>query len=152
MRYLFKIGISSLLFIGAWGAGHSAGMLAKSYGVGESALWVVSIILSISILAFNVYWYVKKAGTERKVLRSQGTLFTTMTGISVVLFVLLQGIRRFSFMFAGWEVRLKMKDPTEFIVFFTAFILVAAILSIMAWVKYRTASVPAPSPAAGATP
>ncbi len=149
MRYLFKVSIVSLLFVGAWGAGYSAGKLVDSYGFGEHFVY---LLLAIAVLASCVYWYLKKSGTERKVLRSQGTLFTTMTGISVVLFVLLQGIRRFSFMFAGWEVRLKMKDPTEFIVFFAAFILVAAILSIMAWVKYRTAPAPAPAPAAGATP
>lgn len=148
MRYLFKVSIVSLLFVGAWGAGYSAGKLVDSYGFGEHFVYVLALLLAIAVLASCVYWYLKKSGTERKVLRSQGTLFTTMTGISVVLFVLLQGIRRFSVGFAGWEVRLKMKDPTEFIVFFAAFILVAAILSIMAWVKYTTA----PAPAAGATP
>lgn len=141
---LFKIGISSLLFIGAWGAGHSAGMLVKSYGVGESALWVVSIILSISILAFNVYWYVKKAGTVKTELRGQGILFSTMTGISVLLFLILNGSKSFNFLIAGWEIRFRLRNLTDFMVFFVAFTLVSLILSIIAWVKYNKTSATPP--------
>ncbi len=147
---LFKIGISSLLFIGAWGAGHSAGMLAKSYGFGENALWIVALILSVLVLSFDVYWFIKKSGTDRSDLKNQGVLFTTTTGISVLLFLVLNGSKSFSIMFAGWEMRLRLRNLTDFMVFFVAFTLVSLILSIIAWVKYNKTS--ATPPRTGTTP
>jgi hypothetical protein len=147
---LFKIGISSLLFIGAWGAGHSAGMLAKSYGFGENALWIVVLILSVLVLSFDVYWFIKKSGTDRSDLKNQGVLFTTTTGISVLLFLVLNGSKSFSIMFAGWKVHLRLRNVTDFMVFFATFMLASAILAIIAWVKYN--KTPATPPRTGTTP
>jgi hypothetical protein len=151
MKYLFKIGISSLLFIGAWGAGHSAGMLAKSYGFGENALWIIALILSVLVLSLDVFWYIKKSGTDKSDLKNQGVLFTTTTGISVLLFVILNGSKSISFLFAGWDIHLRLRNATDFMVFFVAFMLVSAILTIIAWIKYK--KIPATPPRTGtATP
>lgn len=151
MKYLFKIGISSLLFIGAWGAGHSAGMLAKSYGFGENALWIIALILSVLVLSLDVYWYIKKSSTDKSDLRNQGVFFAATTGISVLLFLVLNGSKSFNIMFAGWEAHLRLRNVTDFMVFFATFMLVSAILAIIAWVKYNKA--PATPPRTGtATP
>lgn len=147
MKYLFKIGISSLLFIGAWGAGHSAGMLAKSYGFGENALWIIALILSVLVLSLDVFWYIKKSGTDKSDLKNQGVLFTTTTGISVLLFVILNGSKSISFLFAGWDIHLRLRNATDFMVFFVAFMLVSAILTIIAWIKYK--KIPATPPRTG---
>ena len=151
MRYLFKIGISSLLLIGAWGAGHCAGMLAKSYGFGENALWIIALILSVLVLSLDVFWYIKKSGTDKSDLKNQGVLFTTTTGISVLLFVILNCSKSISFLFAGWDIHLRLRNATDFMVFFVAFMLVSAILTIIAWIKYK--KIPATPPRTGtATP
>ena len=147
MRYLFKIGISSLLLIGAGGAGHCAGMLTKSYGFGENALWIIALILSVLVLSLDVFWYIKKSGTDKSDLKNQGVLFTTTTGISVLLFVILNGSKSISFLFAGWDIHLRLKNATDFMVFFVAFMLVSAILTIIAWIKYK--KIPATPPRTG---
>jgi len=144
MRYLFKIGISSLLLIGAWGAGHCAGMLTKSYGFGENALWIIALILSVLVLSLDVFWYIKKSGTDKSDLKNQGVLFTTTTGISVLLFVILNGSKSISFLFAGWDIHLRLRNATDFMVFFVAFMLVSAILTIIAWIKYKKISATPP--------
>lgn len=145
MKYLFRIGISSLIFVGAWGAGHSAGMLAtKSYGFGENAFWVIYLILSVLVLSLDVYWFIKKSGTDKGDMRNHGLLFSTMTGISILLFLVLNGFKSFSIMFAGWEVRFRLRNVTDFVVFFAMFVLVSAILAIIAWVKYNKTPVTLP--------
>jgi hypothetical protein len=151
MRYLFKIGISSLLLVGAWGAGHCAGMLTKSYGFGENALWIIALLLSVLVLSLDVYWYIKKSGTDKSDLRTQGVLFAATTGISVLLFIILNGSKTFGFLFAGWDIHLRLRNATDFMVFFVAFMLVSAILTIIAWIKYN--KIPATPPRTGtATP
>ena len=147
MRYLFKIGISSLLLVGAWGAGRCAGMLTKSYGFGENALWIIALILSVLVLSLDVFWYIKKSGTDKSDLKNQGVLFTTTTGISVLLFVILNGSKSISFLFAGWDIHLRLRNVTDFMVFFVAFMLVSAILTIIAWIKYK--KIPATPPRTG---
>ena len=147
MRYLFKIGISSLLLVGAWGAGRCAGMLTKSYGFGENALWIIALILSVLVLSLDVFWYIKKSGTDKSDLKNQGVLFTTTTGISVLLFVILNGSKSISFLFAGWDIHLRLRNATDFMVFFVAFMLVSAILTIIAWIKYK--KIPATPPRTG---
>ena len=147
MRYLFKIGISSLLLVGAWGAGRCAGMLTKSYCFGENALWIIALILSVLVLSLDVFWYIKKSGTDKSDLKNQGVLFTTTTGISVLLFVILNGSKSISFLFAGWDIHLRLRNVTDFMVFFVAFMLVSAILTIIAWIKYK--KIPATPPRTG---
>ena len=144
MKYLFKIGISSLLLIGAWGAGHCAGMLTKSYGFGENALWIIALLFSVLVLSLDVFWYIKKSGTDKSDLKNQGVLFTTTTGISVLLFVILNGSKSISFLFAGWDIHLRLRNATDFMVFFVAFMLVSAILTIIAWIKYKKISATPP--------
>ena len=143
-KYLLNIGVSLLLFVGAWGAGRCAGMLADAYGFGETFLWGLCLILSISVLCLDIYWYLKRLGTDRRVLRGQAALFTTMTGISVLLFLILSGSQSFDFLFGGWNLEFKLKNVTDFIVSSVAFMLVSSVLAIIAWVKYRTRT-PAPT-------
>jgi hypothetical protein len=131
------MGISSLLLIGAWGAGHCTGMLAKSHGFGESVLWVISLLLSLLVLSLDVYWYIKKSGTDRSELKTQKILFTATTGISVLLFVILNGFRSFNIFFAGWDIHFRLKNITDFMVSFVVFMLVSAILTVIAWIKYK---------------
>lgn len=143
-KYLLSVGVSLLLLIGAWGAGRCAGMLADSYGFGENTLWGLCLILSISVLCLDIYWYLKKLGTDRGVLRGQASLFTTMAGISALLFLILSGSQSFDFLFGGWNLEFKLKNLTEFVVFFATFMLVSSVLAIIAWAKYRT-RIPAPT-------
>jgi len=139
MKYLFKLGICSLLFIGAWGSGYAAGMIAKSYGFGNKFLWILALVLFLVILAADVYWYIKEISTENEKieLRNQGELFTTLTGISVIGFFILNSSKTFHFLYGGWDVHLRLKSQVDWMVFFVSFTLVAAIISIIAWVKYN---------------
>lgn len=147
MKYLLSILVSLLLFIGAWGAGRCAGMLAAAYGFGETFLWGLCLILSVFVLCLDIYWYLKKSGTDRGVLRGQATLFTTMAGISVLSFLILSGSQSFDFLFGGWNLEFRLENVTDFIVSSITFMLVSSVLAIIAWVKYRTRT---PAPAAGA--
>lgn len=147
MKYLLNIGVSLLLLVGAWGAGRCAGMLAAVYGFGETFLWGLCLILSVFVLCLDIYWYLKKSGTNKGVLRGQAALFTTMAGISVLLFLILSGFQSFDFLFGGWNLEFRLENVTDFVVFSVAFMLVSSVLAIIAWVKYRTRI---PTPAAGA--
>ncbi len=146
-KYLLTIAISALIFLGSWGAGHCAGVLADSYGFGQNVLWGLLLILSISVLCLDIYWYLKSSGTDRGVLRGQAVFFTTMAGIFVLSFLILSGSQSFDFLFGGWNLEFRLENVTDFLVFSVAFMFVSSVLAIIAWVKYRTG---APAPVAGA--
>lgn len=139
MTYLFKLGTSLLLLLGAWGCGYSAGMIAKAYGFGNKFIWILALIFFLAILAADVYWYIKQTSTEgdKTEIRNQGQLYSTMTGISVIVFFILNSSKSFHYLFAGWDVHLRLKSQVDWMVFFVSFTLVAAIISIIAWVNYN---------------
>ena len=139
--WLFNIAISSLLLIGAWGAGYSAGMISDSIGFGNSFLWSLGLIGSVLILGLDVLWYIKKSSSKEQI-RSQASLFTVVAGISAILLIIMSGSRSFDFAFAGWECDFRLRSTSNFMVFSVAFMLVSVILAVIAWVKYKMAPTP----------
>ena len=106
----------------------------------DIVLFLLCLVFAVGMLTFLKTCGAKEDGS----FMNCQWAWRAVTGISVLLFLILNGSKSFNFLIAGWEIRLRLRNLTDFMVFFVAFTLVSLILSIIAWVKYNKTSATPP--------